>query len=1020
MAPRVVLLVKRDKSMGQELERFFDRILSDKGFPVIVSGKRTPKGQLTQIQTTVVDTVAEFKNTSVKEVIKCSKMGRELYFGISTLERRQVTDSSGKVHTRVGTNCLETRSLVLDIDIDESGFLKGKEQKICYKSQEEAIEGVNRLCTLLNFNTPYIVNSGYGLHCYWPFEQAIKSEDWNAIANQFKAVCHFVDSRIVVDPSRVADRAGILRIPTSHNFRDAKEPKEVTILHECGVPVWPFKFYKEHLEIFVKQNDLEGIANVLNTPAPKKKSIVDLTLDYGDEKVDFKRLYKECNWVNDYMKNRATAGYEAWWAMVNLSVHCALTVDAGKSFQGTILNHTKPTIIEGLELAKYVSSGHEGYNESAVIKKYEDSAATPALSARTCTSLQTINSKSCEGCPYRDIVRSPLGVGRVSKPVEKVEVSNPVIVEGAEIGSENIELPKPPFPYTIGEDGGIYKTLKDPTTGTRLTAQLIYEYTLLPVRRVRDESTGMESIEYEVKLPHEEAKRFTLPSGLLQDQKALAKELAQRGVYVTPKLMLELVDYVIKYIQIIQRVEAANNNYTAFGWKDTTIGAPKFALYDCLITQTGVKAYKNTSKGLEEYGKNASSKGDIEKWREAFNIYRGVNGMEPHIINLMLSFGAPLLHFLDQFGFIFNLHGPTGRGKSSSLTLASSVWGYPQASFLTSQDTGNALYVKLGMMNNLPVTYDEITDIAPEEISDLAYKITMGRGRDALDRDRNLKQNQPRWHTFLLSTSNSSLYSKLSMLGTGNNAQGYRILEFNAPPPNKLINERMHDVNEVIKENYGLAGRIYMKYVLANYDTVMMKVREAVRNLADRDRSRERFWTAAQAVIQVGGYISKELGLHDYEPGILIDFMRNNAPREQVEAIVGDPISKLNDYFLQNLPNTIKEFDNQIVNLELEFKGVPNIAVRLQGRNKQVEKAYIPIDFFKRWCKNNSVDFSWMKSELSEQRVLVRTIKKRIGAGTKYFSLAANCWEIDLLHPAITGREREFESGDVVPMKKLN
>lgn len=1002
--------------MDQNTERFFDRVLSDKGFPVTVSLK---KGSAPQ--TKVPDNLYEFKRVVQGEATKCSQQGRELYFGISTLERRFVTDARGVAHTRVGTNCLETRALVLDIDLNESGFIKkGQEQKSAYKSQAEAIEGVNRLCTVLNFNTPYIVSSGYGLHCYWPFENPVASEDWYALAGRFKAACMFIDGRLVVDPSRVADRAGILRVPDSYNFRNAKEPKQVTILHECGTPVWPYKFYKEHLEEFAKENDVEGYVEFLAKPENKNKQIVDLSLDYSNEKVEFKKIFKECNWINNYMKTKPTAGYEAWWAMVNLTSHCTLTIEAGKTFKGKVLNHEKSTQIEGFELTKYISEGHPGYDVSKTYKKYEDSIATPALSARTCVSLQGINSKVCEGCPYRDVVRSPLSIVRVSKPVDKIEVSNPVIVEGSQIGDEHVELPKPPFPYDIGEDGGIYKRIKDQATGMRLTSQLIYEYTLLPVRRVRDDSTGMESIEFEVRLPHEEIKRFVLPSGLLQDQKTLAKELAQRGVYITPKLMLELVDYVIKYVQIIQRVEAASDNYTAFGWKDTTVDAPKFALYDCIITPKGLKAYTNTARGLEEYGKCASAKGELEKWKEAFNIYNGVPGMEAHIVNLMLSFGAPLLHFLDQFGFIFNLHGTTGRGKSSSLTLASSVWGYPQASFLTSQDTGNALYVKLGLMNNLPVTYDEITDIKPEEISDLAYKITMGRGRDALDRDRNLKINQPRWHTLMLCTSNNSLYAKLSMLGSGNNAQGYRILEHSAPAPNKIINERMHTANEILKENYGTAGRIYMKHILANYAKVRAEVREAARNLADKDRGRERFWVAAQAIIQTGGYISKNLGLHDYEPGVLIDFMRDNAPREQVEAIIGDPVSKLNDYFLQNISNTIKEFDDKIVNLDLEFKGVPNIAVRLQGHAGQIEKAYVPIDSFKRWCKSNSIDFSWLKSELMENKILLRSMKKRIGAGTKYFSLAANCWELDMQHPLITGKDRGvFDGmGTVVPLKK--
>jgi hypothetical protein len=470
----------------------------------------------------------------------------------------------------------------------------------------------------------------------------------------------------------------------------------------------------------------------------------------------------------------------------------------------------------------------------------------------------------------------------------------------------------------------------------------------------------------------------------------------------------------MKYTRVIQTAAATVTSYSSLGWKDTISVAPKFALYDTIVTAQGAKEYKNTSVNLKRYGSVATAHGDLEKWKEAFNIYVDVPGMEGHIVNLMLAFGSPLLHFLDQFGVLFNLYGTGGEGKSSSLELATSVWGKPNVSHLTVTDTYNSMYVKLGMINNLPVSFDEITNITAENLSDFVYNLTTGRPKDALTKDRELKEHNLHWQTFVLSTSNNSLYGKLKTLSAGNNAHGYRILEFPAPLPSEEVNKKMMRNKEILQENYGLAGRKFMEYVVKNYSEVAIKTRNAMRNLYDNAHSQERFWFAMQAVIQVGGYIAKELGLHNYEPGKLIEFMRDASPRDEVTAIKGDAIAKLNEYLLQNLNTTIKVMDDQVVNLELEFRGVSSISVRFEGRSGQITKGYIPVSAIERWCKLNATDYVWLRSELVRSGVVGRQVKKRIGAGTKYISLVAHCWELDMLHPLVTGHERAI--GNVVGM----
>ena len=78
--------------------------------------------------------------------------------------------------------------------------------------------------------------------------------------------------------------------------------------------------------------------------------------------------------------------------------------------------------------------------------------------------------------------------------------------------------------------------------------------------------------------------------------------------------------------------------------------------------------------------------------------------------------------------FVF-LVGLSGSGKSTTLYMANSIFGHPRELGSIWKDTFNAKMQRLGVMNNMPNTIDEITNMPPREFSDLAYGISQGRGK---------------------------------------------------------------------------------------------------------------------------------------------------------------------------------------------------------------------------------------------------------------------------------------------------
>src|SRR5690606_14727644 len=88
---------------------------------------------------------------------------------------------------------------------------------------DAAVATVNEFADEAKIPRPIIVNSGYGAHVYWPFIAGISSEEWVLIARQFKTYLSLTYPALVADGTRVADSAGVLRVPDSFNLKYGKQ-----------------------------------------------------------------------------------------------------------------------------------------------------------------------------------------------------------------------------------------------------------------------------------------------------------------------------------------------------------------------------------------------------------------------------------------------------------------------------------------------------------------------------------------------------------------------------------------------------------------------------------------------------------------------------------------------------------------------------------------------------------------------------------------------------------------------------
>jgi len=120
---------------------------------------------------------------------------KDIYFALSTFQNK------GK---RTADNARFIRSLFIDMD--------------GYDTKKQAAVSLNDFMVKTGLDllgTPYIVDSGGGLHCYWPFTQDVAVEDWKPVAENLKRLCK--QEGLSIDMTVTADSARVLRFPGTFN-----------------------------------------------------------------------------------------------------------------------------------------------------------------------------------------------------------------------------------------------------------------------------------------------------------------------------------------------------------------------------------------------------------------------------------------------------------------------------------------------------------------------------------------------------------------------------------------------------------------------------------------------------------------------------------------------------------------------------------------------------------------------------------------------------------------------------------
>jgi energy-coupling factor transporter ATP-binding protein EcfA2 len=813
-----------------------------------------------------------------------------------------------------------------------------------YATQADGLTALKEFCKNVHLPLPTVVNSGRGIHAYWILSSTITRAEWKPVAERIKSLC--VEHEFRADPSRTADSASILRVPETFNYK--------------GEPPLPVELLALSNEL--DYEDLKQILGILIAPdyIPRQLNEVTRAL-LGNRQSRFKTIMLKtmngngCKQLENIVLNQEELEEPLWRAGLSIAAHC---VDADEAIHK-------------------ISSNHPQYSPYETEKK-----ANATKGPYTCQTFEKLNPKDCAECPNKNKITSPIQLGSEIASAEE----NQLVVTTEDVGTETFEVPQYPFPYFRGKNGGVYIRTED-EDGNQ-DAENIYEHDLYIVKRLYDPIKG-DTVWIRLHLPRDGMREFAMPQTDALTYEKLRDKLAWYGVAAPKNQMANIMQYVITFIKESQHRDKVEIMRTQFGWTEEN---DKFILGEQEISATGT-SYSPPSTATGSLAEWLKPTGDFEVWKKTAKTYDRP-GFEPHAFGFFTAFGAPLIKHLNLKGAIINLiNNESGTGKSTILKMCNSVWGHPEEVMMQWKDTQNTIIHRLGILNNLPATIDEVTKLTPEDFSDLVYSISQGRGKNRMKQHENAERvNFTKWALIALCSSNASFYDKLSSLKSTPDGEFMRLIEYRIDRTDNLNKQEADEIFDKLYSNYGHAGEAYAKYLVSDLESAVDLVKQ-IQQRIDADvgfTSRERFWSGVVACNIAGALIAKDLGIIDFNIKRVYDWIlaELKVMRTEVKAPAQSQASVIGEFMNEHRAATLvingtadsRSGMEQLPIVEPKFN---DLYIRIEPDTKRL---FINAKQLRAYCTKQQITLKETLKKLALEEVYLGNVKKRITKGTKIVS----------------------------------
>lgn len=838
---------------------------------------------------------------------------------------------------RTATNAIALKSFFIDLDCGE-----GKP----YATLADGLQALKSFCLATGLPRPTTVKSGLGAHLYWVLDTPLSRREWKPFAERLKEIA--VEKGFDIDLAVPADAARILRVPETTHVKDPTNPIPVEILY-----VAPVLIGTKYHELLAPSDDILKMLDKAEFKRPMDAATLALM---GSSQSRFKTIImksaegKGCNQLLHIYENQATIDEPLWRGGLSIAQQC---VDRDNAIHN-------------------LSKKHPEYSAQDTENK-----ANETKGPYTCETFKKLNPGGCKDCTLK--ITSPIQLGK--EIVEAEEEQEVLDVDKVTLELRTYTIPKYPFPFFRGKTGGVYGRYKNKDGEDY--EDIVYPYDFYVVKRMNDPDCG-ETLLLRLHLPKDGVREFIMPLASVLAKEKFRDTVASYGITVLGKKQDELMSYVTKWVEELQLHSSAEKAQKQFGWVE---GEGSIIIGDREIRATET-VYSPPSAPTLPIIPFFQPKGDFHVWKDVINAY-GREGMEARAFAFFMGFGSLLMRFTDLDGFLLNLLSrESGSGKTTVLHAINSIYGRPKELLMSPKDTYNSRLQRLGVMQSLCATMDEITNMAPEQMSNQIYDVTSGKGKNRMKSQENAERlNHSKWALGLVSSSNRSVTDSLLSIKSFPEGELMRILEPHIKPDefDDATWSKRHFGR--LMNNYGHAIEPYASALVSQLPMVrakMLEVQESVDKAAEI-KNTERYWSAMATIAITGGTIAKTLGLHNIPIKPVFNYAVNliKETRARNREYLFDTEDYLGGFLQRHFNETLVINGNIDSRTGLEHGPIREPRGLLTARYEPDTKLlYVVAKSYRDDCAKNFMNFEESLFTYRKTKALVIIKKKRMTAGT--------------------------------------
>lgn len=925
-----------------EPSTFLEHVLGTEGYYCVFGTRADSKRRIQKFYTSIDRAVAAAQDMDANDL--------DAYFALATFE----TDEG-----RTKDNAKQLRALFLDLDCGA---------KKPFPTQPDAVKALRAFCKDVGLPKPTAVNSGRGIHVYWPLIEPANVDDWLPVAQKLKRVC--AAAGFEADPAVTADAARILRMPGTRNHKDdPPAPVEVLGLEMAG-----------SYDLDDLSARLDGYAGSIKDDKPFVPSAARVLDRVPGGNALMQRLMGNAENVFRTIMQRTAAGTGC-----EQLGHIALNQnDIDEPLWRGALSIAK-FCSDGAEAAHKISRGHDEYDPDVTERKLK-----PIKGPYRCQWFDEHRPGVCAQCPHFGKITSPIVLGRHIKEAQPED--NIVEDTDPETGRTTVlAIPDYPKPYFRGKNGGVY--IRRQAEADDIPEEVcIYPNDLYFTQRVFDEEFG-EMLLAKLHLPRDGVRTFVLSLTQATSKDELRKELSKQGVVATYKGQWELImSYTSSWVADLQANTIADKARRQFGWTDDKMTS--FCLGAAEVFGDRVE-YNPPSSATAYLYPAFEPRGTLKGWIEQADFYNR-EGMEAYQFKIGHTLGSPLMRLTAAHAAIFAIYSDgSGRGKTTTQEFALTAFGDPRTLMFSAEDTPNSRMNRLEVFKDLPAEFDELTEMGSKAVSSLVYQSYEGRQKARMSSGSNAERlrGDP-WRLCIGMSSNVSPIARIMQAKSAPKGEIARVLEHHIQPYKFSSKSETDAFAPTVGDNTGQVAVPYLQYIINNRDEVSAVLRQLQSEIDRRaDLSQPgRFWSYTAAVSLTSIVILRKLGFVKYDMKRLMDWavemVLDNKRRDletvmRVENVVTEYVADMYSSILWIKSTEDARSTSHGSGLDTLMVPEHEPRGRLVGRYEtDVKRLYLLPKPLRDWCSNQQLNYDSVLSELMDKMNGERK-KVRISKGTK-------------------------------------